>query len=43
MAVFEIDEGSHEWDFWDTYLEKALDWLPLEDKKMGRGSGNVGI
>ena len=24
------DEGAHEWDFWDKYTEKFLDWLPLE-------------
>lgn len=33
--TFEIGSGAHEWDFWDTYLKKALEWLPLEDKKMG--------
>lgn len=21
--------GAHEWDFWDSEIEKALDWLPL--------------
>lgn len=35
--------GSHEWDFWDTYIKKALDWLPLEGVQEGRSSGNVGL
>ena len=34
--------GSHEWDFWDTYIKKALDWLPLEEGAGGRTSGNIG-
>lgn len=28
--TFEIGEGNHEWDFWDTYIKKVLEWLPLE-------------
>lgn len=28
--TFEIGEGGHEWDFWDAYIKKVLDWLPLE-------------
>ena len=39
--TFEVGPGAHECDFWDTYLKRALDWLPLEDKVMGVGSGNV--
>lgn len=41
--VFEVGPGSHEWDFWDTYLKKAIDWLPLEGKEAGVSSGNVGL
>lgn len=41
--VFEVGPGSHEWDFWDTYLKKAIDWLPLEGKELGVSSGNVGL
>ena len=41
--TFEIGEGSHEWDFWDTYLLRALEWLPLESKEQGMGSGNIGL
>lgn len=40
---FETAPGAHEWDFWDTYIKKILDWLPLEGKKQGMNSGNVGI
>lgn len=39
--VFEVGPGSHEWDFWDTYIKKALDWLPLDEAAAGRSSGNV--
>ena len=35
--------GAHEWDFWDTYIKDALNWLPLEDVMQGRTSGNVGL
>ena len=41
--VFELGPGSHEWDFWDTYIKKALDWLPLEQVSQGRSSGNVDL
>lgn len=41
--TFDVGSGAHEWDFWDKYIEKALDWLPLEGKISGVGSGNVGI
>lgn len=34
--------GGHEWDFWDRYIKKALDWLPLEDISQGINSGNIG-
>ena len=40
-ATFEIGPGSHEWDFWDTYIKKAMDWLPLERSGAGINSGNV--
>ena len=39
----EVPGYGHEWDFWDTYIRKALDWLPLEDAASGRTSGNVGL
>ena len=40
-ATFEIGPGDHEWDFWDTYIKKAIDWLPLEKGSVGINSGNV--
>lgn len=39
--IYYESAGGHEWDFWDTYLKKAIDWLPLEDGKAGINSGNV--
>ena len=34
--------GSHDWDFWDTYIKKFVDWLPLEtDAAAGTHSGNI--
>lgn len=41
--TFEVGPGSHEWDFWDTYMKRAMDWLPLEGKEEGRSSGNIGM
>lgn len=36
--------GAHEWDFWDTYIKKFIEWLPLDkDAKAGISSGNVGV
>lgn len=40
-VTFEIGEGNHEWDFWDTYIKKAMDWLPLEKSVAGVNSGNI--
>lgn len=42
-VIFEKGPGAHEWDFWDTYIKKVLEWLPLESKAQGMNSGNVGI
>lgn len=33
--------SSHEWDFWDSYIRKALDWLPLEGSSESVHSGNI--
>ena len=40
-VTYEEGPGGHEWDFWDTYIKKALDWLPLENISRGMNSGNV--
>lgn len=39
--TYEEGEGSHDWDFWDRYLKKFLDWLPLDEAQAGMNSGNV--
>jgi S-formylglutathione hydrolase FrmB len=33
--------GTHEWNFWNTYIQKILDWLPLDDHVNDVSSGNV--
>ena len=40
-VTYEEGPGAHEWDFWDTYIKKALDWLPLDGQSEGIHSGNV--
>lgn len=42
-VTFEVGPGGHEWDFWDTYIKKAIAWLPTEKAALGVNSGNVGI
>ena len=42
-VTFVTAPGGHEWDFWDTHIKKALEWLPLEEGVQGRTSGNVGL
>lgn len=42
-VTFEIGPGNHEWDFWDAYIKKAIDWLPTEESGLGINSGNIGI
>lgn len=39
--TYEEGSGGHEWDFWDRYIQKVLQWLPLENKNKGISSGNV--
>jgi len=41
--VYEEGPGIHDWIFWDTYIKKVLDWLPLENPQAGVGSGNVRV
>lgn len=33
--------GNHNWDFWDEYINKVMDWLPLDEKNAGMDSGNI--
>ena len=42
-VTFAVGPGSHEWDFWDTYIQKGIQWLPTEAASQGISSGNVGI
>ncbi len=43
-VTYEEGPGGHEWDFWNRYIKKVIDWLPLEeDSKAGINSGNVGV
>lgn len=42
-VTFEVGPGGHEWDFWDTYIKKAIEWLPTEKNGLGMNSGNVGV
>lgn len=39
--TYEEGPGAHEWDFWDRYMKKVIDWLPLEKSASGINSGNV--
>lgn len=42
--TYEQGPGGHEWDFWNRYIKKVVDWLPVgEDAQAGINSGNVGI
>lgn len=40
-VTYEEGPGDHNWDFWDTYIKKIIDWLPLDPENRGRNSGNV--
>lgn len=42
-VTYEEGPGAHEWEFWDTYIRKILDWLPLDEGSKGLNSGNVGV
>lgn len=39
----EYGEGAHEWDFWNRYIQRVINWLPLDDLEKGITSGNVGM
>lgn len=40
-VTYEEGPGDHNWDFWDTYIKKVIDWLPLDAASQGINSGNV--
>ena len=37
---YEEGPGGHDWEFWNTYIKKVVDWLPLE-KTESIHSGHV--
>ncbi|MHC1681451.1 MAG: hypothetical protein AB6733_00600 [Clostridiaceae bacterium] len=39
--TYEEAPGKHDWEFWDAYIKKVIDWLPLEAVSRGINSGNV--
>lgn len=43
QVTYETGPGGHEWDFWDRYIKKAIEWLPTEKNALGINSGNVGV
>ena len=40
-VTWEEGPGGHDWNFWDTYILKAMEWLPLDNAVQGVGSGHV--
>ena len=40
-VTWEEAPGRHDWEFWDTYIKKVLDWLPLGEEQKAVSSGNV--
>ena len=34
-VTYEEGPGAHNWDFWDTYIKKVIDWLPLDEPFQG--------
>ncbi|WP_234124961.1 alpha/beta hydrolase [Clostridium hydrogenum] len=42
-VTFEVGPGAHEWDFWNRYINRVINWLPLEKNGAGINSGNVGV
>lgn len=39
--TYEEGPGVHDWVFWDTYIKRILEWLPLGKAIAGVNSGNV--
>ena len=40
-CTYEEAPGEHNWIFWDTFIYKVLDWLPLDDVQIALSSGHV--
>ena len=41
--TFMTAPGGHEWPFWDTFIEKGIDWLGIDMADAGLSSGNIGV
>lgn len=39
--TYEEGPGVHDWVFWDAYIKRILEWLPLGEAVAGVNSGNV--
>ena len=42
-VTWEEGKGNHNWLFWDTYIEKIIQWLNLGESVKGISSENVGV
>lgn len=40
-VTYEEGAGAHEWDFWDRYIQRVLEWLPVNEKNEGLSSGHI--
>ena len=40
-VTWEEGPGGHDWTFWDSYILKAMEWLPLDGAVQGVSSGHV--
>jgi S-formylglutathione hydrolase FrmB len=39
-VTYEEGPGMHDWDFWDTYIQRVLEWLPIEKVSPQSAAGN---
>jgi putative tributyrin esterase len=39
-VTYEEGPGMHDWDFWDTYIQKVLEWLPIDKGPESGITGN---
>ncbi len=39
-VTYEEGSGMHDWDFWDTTIQRVLDWLPIEKVPVSSIEGN---
>lgn len=36
-VTYEEHPGIHDWDYWDTHIQRALDWMPLANNSVEAG------